>query len=50
LFASIAETGVLTNPQVNKTSLQQVLDAPFNEVFSIVENKMAEIKGLNSKK
>lgn len=46
LFASVAETQILTNPQVNATALQQVLDAKFSDVFSIVENKSAEAKSL----
>ena len=42
LFASVAESGLLTNAMVNKNALQQVLNTELVEVMSIVEWKKAE--------
>ena len=42
LFASVSESGVLTNYRSNKTNLEQTLNTPLNEVMAVVEWKKAE--------
>ena len=42
LFASVAESGVLTNYRSEKTNLEQILNTPLNEVMTVVEWKKAE--------
>jgi hypothetical protein len=44
LFASVAEAGILTNPQMNADAMTQVLRMPLVEVMTVVEYK----KALNS--
>jgi hypothetical protein len=40
----VAESGILTNPQINDTALNQVLKSNLEDVMSVVEWKKAEEK------
>lgn len=42
LFASVAESGVLTNYRSDKKNIDQILNTSLEEVMSVVEWKKAE--------